>query len=676
MVKQMRFSFAFLLAISGGLRAQTVVAPTPDPVGPPRGENTGNYNVTNSFETGYRFNLVGGDLGMYKSDVNYGNGLRLLGSSLTVNSKDGHGSLFDEIVLNTTGLGNDPYQAVTLRVQKNRLYRYDMTWRLDDYFNPGLTVSGGLHQMDTSRILQDHEITLFPQSAVSFDVGYSRNTQTGPALSSVQLFDDRSLAFPFFMDVKRQWNEYRVGMTAQVAGFTLTLRHTWEYYKDDSNSNLNTPEASTAQFDSTVLQQFGRSEPYHGSYPGWLGNLNARHKLWGMNARMTYVSGKGDFAMNEMATGLSRFGAATNQQVLMNGNAQRPVMAGDFSASLFPSDKLTIVNNTAVHNTRIDGSSYLTDFNNGTGQATTLNFDFLGVRTVANSTDISYRWRDWMGFTAGYVYSDRQIRLEEAFAIPQIAGSASSDLYSSDSHLSAERLGIRLRPMKELTFNIDGELGHSSHPLATISDRNYHTLGGRVQYRTRKLQLGAQYHLLYNENGPLNLLSYSSRSRTASATASWAARSWFSLDASYTNLHLDTVGALQFFAGSSFSQLQTAYSSIYVSNIHAANLGVRFSVGRRADIFAGYVITKDVGDGRATQVPAGVTDPVQAQLDAFQTFPLTYQSPMARVSVRITPKIRWNVGYQYYGYNEQFQLFSYPENYHAHTGFTSLLWSF
>jgi hypothetical protein len=665
-----------IFAAFGVLEAQPAVAPTPEQVGSPRGETAGNYNITDSLETGYRWSLVGGDVGMYRSDVNFGNGLRVLGSNFTMNSKDGHGAYFDEILLNTVGLGNDPYQAVTLRIQKNGLYRYDMTWRLDDYFNPGLTISAGLHQMDTSRHMQDHQLTLFPQSHLRFELGYSRNTESGPALSSVQLFDDRSVAFPYFVDVRRQWNEYRVGMTALFAGFTLTLRRTWEFYKDDSASTFSGSEASNVPFDLTTLQTFQRSEPYHGSNPGWLGNLNASHKLWGINARMTYVSGSGNFAMDEVATGLSRFGSANNQQILMNGTAQRPVLAGDFSASLFPTDKLTVVNNTAVHNTRIDGDSYLTQYNNGTGQATTLNFDFLGVRTIANSTDINYRPLPWLGFFAGYVYSDRQIRLEEAFAYPQIFGTAASNLYESDSHLNAERLGARIRPIKNLTVNLDGELGHADHPLATISDRNYHTLGGRVQYRTKKLQLGAQYHLVYNENAPLNLLSYSSRSRTASASASWAAKSWLSLDASYTNLHLDTVGALQFFAGTSFSQLQTAYSSIYVSNIHAANLGVRFSAGKRADILVGYTITKDTGDGRSTQVPAGVTDPVQAQLDQFQTFPLTFQSPMARVSIRITPKIRWNAGYQYYGYNEQFQLFSYSENYHAHTGFTSLLWSF
>jgi hypothetical protein len=59
-----------------------------------------------------------------------------------------------------------------------------------------------------------------------------------------------------------------------------------------------------------------------------------------------------------------------------------------------------------------------------------------------------------------------------------------------------------------------------------------------------------------------------------------------------------------------------------------------------------------------------------------QTFPLTYQSPLGRVSVRILPKVRWNVGFQLYNYNEKFNLLGYYQNFHATTGYTSVLWSF
>ena len=57
-----------LFAAIGALQAQQVVAPTTDPIGSPRGDNTGDYNITQSFETGYRFALIGGDLGEYRSD--------------------------------------------------------------------------------------------------------------------------------------------------------------------------------------------------------------------------------------------------------------------------------------------------------------------------------------------------------------------------------------------------------------------------------------------------------------------------------------------------------------------------------------------------------------------------------------------------------------------------------
>jgi len=236
------------------LRAQQVVAPTPAQVGPARGENLDDYNITNSFETGLRFAEVGGNRGMYRSDVNYGNGIRLLGSSLTVNSRDGHGRYFDEIVLTTTGLGNDPYESARLRIQKNRLYDYNMLWRLNDYYNPALTVAFGEHFLDTRRLMQDQELTLFPQSKFRFHFGYGNNSQSGPALTSIQDYDTRSGIFPLFANVKRTFNEYRLGADITFwGGATLTLMHRWEYFKDDSPLTF---AAGTNPFDSTTMSSF------------------------------------------------------------------------------------------------------------------------------------------------------------------------------------------------------------------------------------------------------------------------------------------------------------------------------------------------------------------------------------------------------------------------------------
>jgi hypothetical protein len=119
-------------------------------------------------------------------------------------------------------------------------------------------------------------------------------------------------------------------------------------------------------------------------------------------------------------------------------------------------------------------------------------------------------------------------------------------------------------------------------------------------------------------------------------------------------------------------------------------LTARFAITKRADISVGYSHIQDVGDGRSSSlgncgvVTLGVTSLCSATTSlpaaglpiafaAAQTFPLRFESPQARLSIRINKQLRWNAGYQYYGYNEQF---SALQNFRAHTGYSSLSWAF
>jgi len=120
---KLRTRFAFFLLPALTLAQQTVAPTTGESAGAAIGQNHGDYNMVQSWELGYRYATVGGDDGRYRSDINYHDGVRLLSSYLTINSRDGHGHYFDEITLSTQGLGNDPYESAVLRIQKNRLYR-------------------------------------------------------------------------------------------------------------------------------------------------------------------------------------------------------------------------------------------------------------------------------------------------------------------------------------------------------------------------------------------------------------------------------------------------------------------------------------------------------------------------------------------------------------------------
>ena len=665
----MRLSIAIFLSSSSLLLAQPTVAPTPERVGAARGQNIDGYNVVQSFETGYRFNTVGGSMDKYRSDVNYGNGLRLLGSLLTVNSREGHGRFFDELVLTTLGLGNDPYQSANFRVSKNQIYRYDMSWRLNQYINPGLLSVNGLpmfgqHATNTSRRMQDHDLTLLPQSKTRLILGYSRVVQDGPALSTEQLFDSRGDEFPLFANLRRIRNEYRLGAEFEFAGTKFAVTRGWDNFKEDSSYSSSSPNPGLNTADQNVLTSFRRTEPYHGNSPYWRAHLvRETSKVFFVSGRFTYAAGKRNFVFDESAFGTSRFGSDALRQILLFGSARRPVSAANLTLTLFPAGRFSVTNHTAFHHTRMEGDATYREMTLFGPLTPLFNFQFLGIRTLSNQTEATLRMSSWASIVAGYDFSTRRIRSMEHV---DIETPVQPRLNEQDNKVHAGQFGIRLRPVKPVLITADAELGRADHPFFPISERNYHTLGGRIQYRSKSLTLSAAARSQYNFNS-VSVTTHSSRSRNYSADASWAPRNWFTLDAGYSKIHLDTLSAIAYFASARFVDQDR---SIYLSNIHAVNFGARFGLLKRVDLFLAYHRVQDRGDGRSQTLSATTGVPA---FFAAQTFPLSYQSPLGRISVRLHDKIRFNLGYQYYGYNERF---ASPYDYRAHTGYTSVLWSF
>ena len=658
----------FLLAVAVAV-AQPPVAPTTEPTEPNRGDNVSNYNVLQSFELGYRWSTVGGDEDMYRSTVNYTNGVRLLSSSLSVQSRDGHGHLFDQILLNTLGLGNDPYQSAVLRIEKNRLYRYDFTWRSDAYFNPGLPISYGQHELNTTRHLQDHDLTLFPQSNFRFFFGYTRDSQSGPALSTIQLFDGSGDEYPLFANIRRQQNEYRFGGEAQFFGFRLNALYSWVDFKEDTPTTLVAPSQGNNLTDLTSLGSFNRAEPYHGTSPYWrVGLFREGKKYWSLNGRFTYVAGRRGFVLDENSFGTDRIGANTLRQVITFGNAQRPAATGNLTFSIFPASKITFTNQTSLYNIRMSGDSYFEQYTNGSAITPIYVFNFLGIQTIANTSDVQYRLRRWLTIHGGYNYSDRRISSVAAANVG--APALPQSPIEQTNRLNAGVLGFRIRPVRELTINLDGEIGRASMPIYPISEKDYHALRGRVEYRRKAFRFTALARADYNTNS-VSLTSFASHTRQYSVDGSWTPKDWFALDAGWGKLHLDSLGGISYFAS---RQLVSGDQSYYISNIQTATLNAHFNVQKKADIMIGFSYVEDFGDGRANPLVSSVTVPnVPPAFLASQTFPLRFLSPQARISIPIRPRIRWNIGYQYYGYRENF---STVQNFRANTGYSSISWSF
>ena len=220
-----------------------------------QGVDQGNYNIKQSIEFGGRFVNVTGDTQSYDTFINLQQGPRLLGFTTEMRSLDHHGSLFDRLYFSNFGYGGDPNDVSRLRISKNRWYNFDAQFRRDENFwdysllanplNPvtpafanapaGFTpvISTSPHLMNTRRKLGDYNLLLRPQSKIRLRLGYARNINEGPSLTTIHQGTEQLL----FQDWKSTVNTYRLGVDFRLLPRTnISYDEIWNYYKGDTGA--------------------------------------------------------------------------------------------------------------------------------------------------------------------------------------------------------------------------------------------------------------------------------------------------------------------------------------------------------------------------------------------------------------------------------------------------------
>ena len=173
--------------------------PKPDPPQAVEGRDSGNYNIRQTIEFGYRSTDVSGNPANYGTFVNLNSGVRIFEQSLDVRSLNHTGLLFDTLSMHSFGYGGDPNDVTRLRVSKNKWYDFNGSFRRDRYpwnYNllanplnpatsiPSLPITSSLHSLNLVRRMSDFNLTLLPQSRVRLRLGYTRNIQEGPSSST------------------------------------------------------------------------------------------------------------------------------------------------------------------------------------------------------------------------------------------------------------------------------------------------------------------------------------------------------------------------------------------------------------------------------------------------------------------------------------------------------------
>ena len=390
---------------------------------PGEGVDNGNYNYQGSFEFGYRFVNTNGSQAVYDTFINQQDGPRLLEQTLSMRSLNHEGVIFDNLFLSSFGWGGDPENATRLRISKNKWYNFNASFRRDqnvwDYnllanpLNPPnafININNSPHEMVTTRRMYDYNLTLFPQSAIRFRLGYMRNNMEGPAFSSIHQGTDAIL----FQNTRTLLNGYQAGVDIRLAPRTnISYDQFLQYYKGDSswvdgnfgfqlangspvdagmiyNAAANQPcgNAPAPIFDTTTspatlkagcngYQSYTRSSPIRTSYPTEQLTLQSRYfRRVDISARGSYSSADtkvDDFS--ELFLGLI---TRTGQRAFDGtgtARAKRVAANADFGMTFFVTDKFRVIDSFRFSNFRIPGVSTATtlSFFNGVLPASMLN---------------------------------------------------------------------------------------------------------------------------------------------------------------------------------------------------------------------------------------------------------------------------------------------------------------
>ncbi len=267
-VRPIRFLiFVMALFLSPVARAQ-------DDSGELKGINSGDYNIHQSIDFGYRWNEINGNINTYDTFINLGPGVRLFDYTLEMRSLDHNGLFFDSLSFTNFGYGGDPNDVTRLRVEKNKWYDFRVLFRRDKNFwdynlwanplNPAALNSAGslttgcyvgpptatfpqgapaycskpavaqnnsLHAEDLVRRMQDYDLTLLPNSVVRVRLGYSRNRDEGPGLFTT----DGGTISAFNENYSYTTNAYRAGVDFKILPrTTLSYDQFLSYYKQEN----------------------------------------------------------------------------------------------------------------------------------------------------------------------------------------------------------------------------------------------------------------------------------------------------------------------------------------------------------------------------------------------------------------------------------------------------------
>lgn len=645
-------------------------------------DDLGSYNVIASMEAGVRGLSVSGNDNKYRSDLNYGNGFRLFDSSFLLRSKEGiTGRVFDEFLVTTSGWGGDPYGSTRVSVEKSGVYTFDANVRRARYFNAlrplanPLNTAVGQHTANQRHNFSDFDFVGLPDNRkLRFHAGYSSDMREGPGTTTARFSGDE---YAINSNAETRANDFRAGVDALLLGFDLSVMQGARYYHDNSSQTVTLTNQGNNTTNTSRIDNLFRETPSQGTHFWTRFNV---HRLFArkldFTGRYIYLSSRSRYSFFEQTTGRQSNGnLAVPQTATARGETKRPSSIGDIGVTFLATSKFRISNTFRYDNFRINGEEPLVDVLRqrtlaGAPLATVTTASLFArttnYRRFLNTVEADYQFNPSYSVHAGYRFTDRHIQLAHLDRTTTLV--TRNETVDNQTH--AAIFGFKARPVKAWTIYFDGEHGDADSVFTRTGNNDFTNF--RVRNRVSvsdKLSFTAAFITKDNTNPadvitspnvpfgtPAEALDVNVKSRHFTSSVDWTPNPKFSLSSGYTHMRVTSIAGILLPISNQRRVGQSQYYSR--DNFFFFNAFVRPT--SRLTFYAGYHINKDDGQGDRVS-PSNVI--------LIDSYPMSFQSPEARVTLRLNRMVDWNVGYTYYNYQDKF----FPvQNYHSHLPYTSL----
>lgn len=655
--------------------------PSPSPSTNTTEDNVGNYNVVSSLEVGVRGLSVSGSDNKYRSDLNYRPGVRLFDSSLFLRSREKRGGPFDEFLVNTSGWGGDPHGYTRVSVEKSGVYRFDANVRRSRYFNALATIANplnapvGQHTSNTRHNFSDFDFTGLPENRnVKFYLGYSRDTRQGPGTTSARFSGDEYL---INSNSDTRANNFRAGIDFRLLGFDFSLLQGARYFKDNSSYTVTLTNQGNNTANTSRIDQLFRENPTQGSH--FFTRFSA-HRLFAkkldFTGRFIYLTGRSRYSFFEQVRGrLNNGNLASPQTATASGETKRPSSIGDIGLTFLATSKFRISNTFRFDNFRINGEEPLLDVlrprtNAGVALATVTTTSFFArttnYRRFMNTIEADYQFSPSYSVHAGYRFTDRHIELAHLDRTTTLT--TRSEEVDNQTHSAI--FGLKARPVKAWTIYFDGEHGNADSVFTRLANNDFTNLRLRNRINASN-QLALNFSFISRDNTnpadvitspsvpfgtPPGALDVNVKTRNFTSSIDWTPDGKFSLSGGYTHMRVTSIAGILL----PISGQRRVGESQYFSRENFFFFNVFVRPVSRVTFYAGYHINKDSGQGDRVST---------SNVILIDSYPMSFQSPEARMTLKLNRMLDWNIGYTYYNYRDRF----FPiQNYHAHLPYTSL----